>query len=125
MSGKRYTQEFRDEAVRQVTERGHSVASVAERLGVTAHSLYRWVAAARPAAEEQSADDLREANAEIKRLGRELRRTREERDILKKAAAASTGQGNTPFQSLRRTRETQGLPRPLVQLLRDEIQIHL
>ncbi len=87
MSGKRYTQEFRDEAVRQVTQKGYSVADVADRLGVTTHSLYRWVAAARPAVEEQSADDLRQAKEEIKRLGRELRRTREERDILKTAAA--------------------------------------
>ncbi len=87
MSGKRYTQEFKDEAVRQVTQKGHSVVDVAERLGVTAHSLYRWVGAARPAVEEQRVDDLRQANDEIKRLGRELRRTREERDILKKAAA--------------------------------------
>jgi transposase len=39
MSGKRYTDEFKVEAVKQVTERGHSVAEVAERLGITTHSL--------------------------------------------------------------------------------------
>ncbi len=33
MSGKRYTDEFKIEVVKQVTERGHSVADVAERLG--------------------------------------------------------------------------------------------
>lgn len=33
MSGKRYTDEFKIEAVKQVTERGHSVADVAQRLG--------------------------------------------------------------------------------------------
>lgn len=87
MSGKRYTQEFKDEAVRQVTDRGHSTADVAARLGISAHSLYRWVRDARPPAEEKQAVDLQEANAEIKRLQRELRRAREERDILKKAAA--------------------------------------
>ncbi|MEZ5063409.1 MAG: IS3 family transposase [bacterium] len=84
MAGIRYSQEFRDEAVRQVTERGHSVADVAERLGVTAHTLYRWVRAARPPKTEREAADLRKANDEIKRLEKELRRTREERDILKK-----------------------------------------
>ena len=36
MSGKRYTDEFKIEAVRQVTDRGYSVSEVAERLGVTA-----------------------------------------------------------------------------------------
>ena len=34
MSTKRYTPEFKDEAVRQVVERGYSVAEVADRLGV-------------------------------------------------------------------------------------------
>ncbi len=86
MSAKRYSQEFKDEAVRHVTKNGHSVVDVAERLGVTSHSLYRWVAASRPAVEEERDDDLRQAREEVKRLGRELKRTREERDILKKAA---------------------------------------
>jgi len=43
MSGKRYTDEFKIEAVRQVTERGHKVAEVASRLGVTTYSLYAWI----------------------------------------------------------------------------------
>jgi len=42
-SGKRYTEEFKIEAVKQVTERGYSVAEVAERLGTTTHSLYAWI----------------------------------------------------------------------------------
>jgi transposase len=40
--GKRYTEEFKIEAVKQVTERGYSVQDVAERLGVTTKSLYYW-----------------------------------------------------------------------------------
>ena len=43
MSGQRYTPEFKDEAVKQVLDRGYSVAEVSERLGVTPHSLYKWV----------------------------------------------------------------------------------
>jgi transposase len=43
MSSKRYPEEFKIEAVRQVTDRGHSVAQVADRLGVTTHSLYAWI----------------------------------------------------------------------------------
>jgi transposase len=42
MSSKRYTEEFKIEAVRQVTDRGCSVAEVARRLGTTTHSLYAW-----------------------------------------------------------------------------------
>ena len=87
MSGKRYTDEFKAEAVRQVIDRGHRVADVAERLGITEHSLYRWVRKVRPSKEEREAADLDEARAKIKELEKELGRTREERDILKKAAA--------------------------------------
>ena len=42
-SSKRYTEEFKIEAVKQVTERGYSVADVAERLGTTTHSMYNWL----------------------------------------------------------------------------------
>ena len=40
MSGNRYTDEFKIAAVKQVTERGNSAAEVAERLGVSTHSIY-------------------------------------------------------------------------------------
>ena len=40
--GKRYTEEFKIEAVKQVTDRGYSVNKVAERLGITTKSLYNW-----------------------------------------------------------------------------------
>ena len=43
MSGKRYTEEFKVEAVEQVTERGHRASEVAARLGVSAWSLHRWI----------------------------------------------------------------------------------
>lgn len=40
---KRYTEEFKIEAIKQVTERGYSVTDVADRLGTTTHSLYAWL----------------------------------------------------------------------------------
>lgn len=40
MSKQRYPEEFKIEAVKQVTVSGHSVADVAQRLGTTTHSLY-------------------------------------------------------------------------------------
>ena len=43
MPSKRYTVDFRAEAVRQVTERGYPVREVAGRLGVSTHSLYKWL----------------------------------------------------------------------------------
>jgi transposase len=87
MGQQRYTPEFKDEAVKQVTERGHSVQEVAARLGVSSHSLYKWVKSVRPSKEEQRSDELLDAKKEILKLRAELRRVQEERDILKKAAA--------------------------------------
>ena len=87
MSSQRFAPEFKNEAVRQIVERGHPVSEVAERLGVSAHSLYKWVKAVRPNKTEQHASELVEAKSEILKLRAQLRRTEEERDILKKAAA--------------------------------------
>jgi transposase len=85
MSGKRYPEEFKIEAVKQVVDRGHSIADVAKRLDITTHSLYAWVKKYGP--DNKQHNDLSEAQAEIKRLQKELKRATEERDILKKAAA--------------------------------------
>ena len=85
MSDKRYTDEFKIEAVRQVTERGFKVADVASRLGVTTHSLYAWLRKFEKPGVVQRAE--LDQSAEIRRLKTELRRLTEERDILKKAAA--------------------------------------
>jgi len=84
MSSKRYPTGFKKEAVRQVVERGHSVASVAERLGVTSHSLYNWMKKYGPNADRYTAE--LSDQAEIRKLKKELKRVTEERDILKKAA---------------------------------------
>lgn len=85
MSGKRYSEEFKSEAVKQVLDRGHSTAAVAARLGINKHSLYDWVRRQAATGTPGSA----EANdpAELRRLRAELKRVTEERDILKKAAA--------------------------------------
>lgn len=83
-SGKRYTDEFKIEAVKQITERGYSVAEVAERLGTTTHSLYAWLR--RYGEQSPQQIDNTESQAEITQLKAELRRVTEERDILKKAA---------------------------------------
>ena len=84
MSGKRYTEQFKVEAVKQVTERGRPVAEVAERLGVTSHSLYQWVKQYK-VPEAERAENTAQLD-ENRRLKAELKRVTEERDILKKAA---------------------------------------
>ena len=85
MSKQRYTPEFKDEAVRQIIDRGHSVADVSERLGVSAHSLYKWVKAVKPSKNEKDNTELIAAKSKILKLKAELRQTEEERDILKKS----------------------------------------
>jgi len=85
MSSQRYSPEFKDEAVRQVIDRGYSVSEVSARLGVSAHSLYKWVNAVKPDKTEEQAAALIEARSEVLKLRAQLRRTEEERDILKKA----------------------------------------
>jgi transposase len=81
----RYTEEFKLAAVKQVCEEGHTGYEVAQRLGMAADTLYRWVRKyGKPA--EQRAEDA-SLSAENRRLREELKRVTEERDILKKAAA--------------------------------------
>jgi transposase len=84
MSSKRYTKDFKEEAVSQVIERGYSIKEVSERLGVSLRSMYMWVNKVRGSQAKVKADDTQR---EIARLKSELRRVEEERDILKKAAA--------------------------------------
>ncbi|WP_157115674.1 IS3 family transposase [Ketogulonicigenium robustum] len=75
-----FSDDFKRDAVAQITERGYPAREVSERLGVSTHSLYAWK---RKFAKTASGET--EKDAEIRRLKRELARVSEERDILKKA----------------------------------------
>lgn len=86
MSSKRYPEEVKIEADRQVTYRGYSVADVACRLDVTTPSLFARLKKYGPDANKQRTKA--EEQAEINRFTKELKRGRtqrvtEERDILK------------------------------------------
>jgi transposase len=84
MTKQPYPEEFKIEAVKQITERGHKVSDVSARIGVSQHSLYKWIKAyQRPDADRQAQNSQTE---ELRRLKAELKRVTEERDILKKAA---------------------------------------
>ncbi|WP_247108024.1 IS3 family transposase [Escherichia coli] len=83
MSGKRYPEEFKIEAVKQVVDRGYSVASVATRLDITTHSLYSWIKKYGP--DSSTNKEQSDAQAEIRRLQKELKRVTDERDIFKKS----------------------------------------
>ncbi len=84
---RQYTAEFKQEAVRQISEGGRTLAAVSRELGVRPEQLRLWRqqrrqsgALVRPAGVETEAEELR-------RLWRELEVVRQERDFLKKAAA--------------------------------------
>lgn len=86
---RRYTREFKMEAVNLVKERNGRVTEVAENLGIHPMMLHRWK-------KEYSNDPeyafpglgkLKEPDEEMRRLRKEVTDLREERDILKKALA--------------------------------------
>lgn len=88
-SRKKYSREFKLEAVKQVVEHGRSVTEVADGLGINRNLLTRWKSQLQAAGEFAfpGNGNPSEAEAEIRRLKRELATARQERDILKKAAA--------------------------------------
>lgn len=82
MGNAKFSDDFKQDAVHQITVRGYPVAEVSKRLGVSTHSLYAWMKRYSKASEIKADDDQ---TAENRRLKRELARVTEERDILKKA----------------------------------------
>lgn len=83
MSGKRYPEELKIQAVEQITKQGHSLSYVAERLGISYKSLSDWVKRYDKPASQRKQDD--DQAAELHRLRAELKRATMERDILKEA----------------------------------------
>ncbi len=107
MSGMRYPEEFKLEAVKQVVDRDYFVSSVATRLDTTTHSLYALIKKYGP--DSSTHKEQSDAQAESCCLQKELKRVTDERDILKKAAVDSICQRNTPFKYLFRCFELQCL----------------
>lgn len=83
MSKSNFSDDFKRDAVCQITERGYPVKEVSERLGVSTHSLYAWKKKFYQPSNSYGEDHA----AENRRLKKELARVTEERDILKKATA--------------------------------------
>ena len=120
MSGKRYSDEFKAEAAKQVIDQGRSVREVSTRLGVSIDSLYAWVREQRKAPATRQVDAS--LAAENRRLQAELKRVTEERDILKKAAMSSTRRRNGLAQLSGWRLEAQGLTRSFVETSGDLVQ---
>jgi len=86
---RKYSEEFKLEAVRLARESGRASSDVAEDLGIRADMLRRWVREKEKEGEDafRGSGKLRTEEDEIRKLKRELDRVKEERDILKKAVA--------------------------------------
>jgi|AntDeeMinimDraft_5_1070356.scaffolds.fasta_scaffold39188_1 transposase len=83
----KYTDEFRADAVRLVIDEELPVAQVARDLGMPQNTLHSWVKKARTHHSSSEGPLSKDERDELHRLRRELRIVREEREILKKAAA--------------------------------------
>ena len=83
-----FTEEFKAEAVRLVVHEGQSVSQVARDLDLTPSSLRNWVNQAKIDQGKGPPGALTtEELGELRRLRKEVRVLRQEREILKKAAA--------------------------------------
>jgi transposase len=82
---RRFTQEFKDSAVKLVTEEGYKISEAARNLDVGVSVLRRWKAESEAA--QQDVGTTAELKTELSRLKKENHRLKLEREILKKAAA--------------------------------------
>ena len=84
---RRFSDEFKEGAVRLVLDEGKSVGAVARELDLTASALSGWMRHARAERTQGKSGLMKEEREELARLRKEVRILAEERDILKKAAA--------------------------------------
>ena len=85
---RRFTDEFKSEAVRLIRESGRPVAQVARELGISDNVLYRWKNEERQVESQgRTRQSVRAGQEELTRLQRENATLRQERDFLRRAAA--------------------------------------
>ena len=85
---KKYTQEFKEEAVKLITEQGYQIAEAARNLGINENMLGRWKREVEGGGKEVAGGSGGPAlQVELNRLRKENKRLKMEREILKKAAA--------------------------------------
>ena len=89
-----YPPEFKAEAVRLVREGGRTISDVAQSLGVTTESLRQWLKQADLDAGRRSDGLTSDEREELRQLRRENQRLRQEKEILKRAAAFFAAETN-------------------------------
>jgi len=92
---RRFTQEFRDEAVRLAETSGRTRREIAEDLGIGLSTLRHWIDRRHERQMDHPPEDRQEdMAAELKRLRRENEILRQEREILKRATACFAKEGS-------------------------------
>ena len=86
-TSKSYSAEFRDKAVKLVTDCGYTIEQVAEKLGCSKESVRRWKEATKQKLDPATAVRMELEEKELKRLRKEVAQLKMENDILKKATA--------------------------------------
>jgi transposase-like protein len=81
---KKYTQEYKDEAVELVISSGRPIAEIARNLGINEGTLANWVNTAKKSGKLKEKPLNTDERARLKELEDENRRLRMERDFLKK-----------------------------------------
>ena len=123
MERRRFTREFKLEAVRLIRDRGVSYAQASQDLKVHPTQLRNWVKAF--ADDPQHAfpgpGQMKPEQLEIARLKREVIKLKAERDILKKAAVSSTRQRNGRCQLSRWGCEAKSFSRAGIKLKCDSV----
>ena len=127
MERRKFTREFKLEAVRLIKDRGVSYVQASQDLGVHTSQLRDWV--------KKLADDPQHAfpghgqmkpeQLEIARLKREVTKLKAERDILKKAAVGSSGERNTGCELSSWRHEAKRFPGTSVKSESNSIEIGL
>ena len=124
MERRRFTREFKLEAVRLIRDLGVSYAQASADLKVHPTQLRNWVKAF--ADDPQHAfpgqGQMKPEQLEIARLKREVIKLKAERDILKKAAVDSSGRGNSRCEFSRGCYEAKSFSWTRVKLERDSVQ---
>ena len=90
---KKYTQEFKDEAVKLITEQGYAIAEAARNLGLNPGTLCRWKKQIEQSSSPEGIEQ-KVLQVELNHLRKENKRLKLEREILKKATAFFAKESN-------------------------------
>lgn len=91
--GRRYTREFKLEAIKLVTKQGYTQSEAAKSLGISSKNLSRWIQESEKITSKTKSKATAEQE-ELQQLRKEVKRLKQEREILKKAAAFFANESN-------------------------------